>query len=96
MSNKLPPSALRTENSRAALSYTTVGGSAGAGGSEGSEGEGGSGGSSGAGGAGTVEADVSTLTKTGDFPYALAALAAAVGAAAVLAAVLVRSRRGSR
>ncbi len=72
------------------------GGSAGAGGSEGSEGEGGSGGSSGAGGAGTVEADVSTLTKTGDFPYALAALAAAVGAAAVLAAVLVRSRRGSR
>ena len=59
-------------------------------------GEGGSGGSSGAGGAGTVEADVSTLTKTGDFPYALAALAAAVGAAAVLAAVLVRSRRGSR
>ena len=47
-------------------------------------------------GAGTVEADVSTLTKTGDSPYALAALAAAVGAAAVLAAVLVRSRRGSR
>ena len=69
------------------------GGSAGAGGSEGSEGEGGSGSS---GGAGTVEADVSTLTKTGDFPYALAALAAAVGAAAVLAAVFVRSRCGSR
>ena len=72
------------------------GGSAGAGGSEGSEGEGGSGGSSGTCGAGTVEADVSTLTKTGDSPYALAALAAAVGAAAVLAAVFVRSRRGSR
>ncbi|RDC14199.1 hypothetical protein C1861_08020 [Eggerthella lenta] len=30
VSNKLPPSALRTENSRAALSYTTVGGPAGA------------------------------------------------------------------
>ena len=58
--------------------------------------EGGSGGSSGTCGAGTVEADVSTLTKTGDSPYALAALAAAVGAAAVLAAVFVRSRRGSR